>query len=72
MEDGCELASFENGEATCACNHLTNYACLVDQTITTELVIPRVVGTLSLLSIVGVSVSILGLIFTIAALLVFG
>lgn len=72
MEDGCELVSYVGGEATCACNHLTNYACLVDSSTLVEPVTPKVVNTLSLLSIVGVSISVLGLTLTIATLLIFG
>lgn len=72
VEDGCELVSYEDGEATCACSHLTNYACLVESSATNEPIEPRVVNTLSILSIVGVGISILSLTFTIAALLVFG
>jgi hypothetical protein len=72
VEDGCDLASREDGEVTCACNHLTNYAVLMETSTSSEPVVPRVVNTLSILSIVGVGISILGLTFTIATLLVFG
>ena len=75
MEDGCKLISLETGEATCACNHLTNFACLVvanTTTAPTDAIVVKPVGTLSLLSIVGVCISILGLSLTILTLLVFG
>lgn len=70
VEDGCELLSFEDGEAVCGCSHLTNYACLLEHTVSAPE--PLVMNTLSLLSIIGVSISLLGLVFTILTLLVFG
>ena len=75
MEDGCELVSAEEGEAVCACNHLTNFACLVARNTTTAPpgeVVVKPVGTLSVLSIVGAGISILALALTILTLLVFG
>ena len=75
VEDGCELVSLVPGEATCACNHLTNFACLVvrnSTAVATEPVAVKPVGTLSLISIVGVCISILALALTILTLLVFG
>ncbi len=29
--DGCRLASRKNGTVTCECNHLTNFAVLMDR-----------------------------------------
>lgn len=75
MEDGCELISLEGGEATCACSHLTNFACLVEDTLTasTDSLQPdRVPNTLSIFTVIGVCISILALILTIITLLVFG
>ena len=72
MEDGCELVSYEDGEATCACSHLTNYACLEESSSISAPNRPRIVGSLSLLSIIGICISVLSLTFTIATLLVFG
>lgn len=76
VEDGCELVSLEDGEATCACSHLTNFACLVEDeppTSSTDNIQPvRVPNTLSVITIIGVCISILSLILTIITLLVFG
>ena len=76
MEDGCELVSLQDGEAVCACSHLTNFACLVEDeppSVATDPLIPyQVPNTLSVLVIIGVCISTLALILTIVTLLLFG
>ena len=64
----------EDGIATCACSHLTNFALLVDieEVSATKGTRPRVERNLNTISIVGVCVSILGLVLTIITLLIFG
>ncbi|XP_052810434.1 adhesion G protein-coupled receptor L3-like [Mya arenaria] len=65
--EGCELEHFdsETGTVSCKCNHLTNFAVLMSpaSTTETETVHHRSLGVLS---IVGCSISILGLVLTIA------
>lgn len=74
-EEGCGLVGVEGNMATCACNHLTNYACLfVSETGTeTDGVGPvKTEKTLTTISIIGTGVSILGIAVTIFTLLLFG
>ncbi len=75
VEDGCSLVSVEGNEATCSCNHLTNFACLVDNfdmgPSSDGLIQTQNSYVTSLLSIIGSCVSILGLLLTIITLLGF-
>lgn len=76
VEDGCELLLTDGSTVVCSCNHLTNFACLVS-------IKDRVCGSdctetkksvsiaLSILSVTGICVSILGLALTIITLAVF-
>ncbi|WAR08044.1 AGRL3-like protein [Mya arenaria] len=65
--EGCELEHFdsETGTVSCKCNHLTNFAVLMSPTSTTETETVHH-RSLGVLSIVGCSISILGLVLTIA------
>ncbi|XP_052770050.1 adhesion G protein-coupled receptor L3-like isoform X3 [Mya arenaria] len=70
--DGCILEQFdrEKGTVTCHCNHLTNFAVLMSPTSITETntVHQR---RLRVLSIVGCSISIIGLVLTITTIVFF-
>ncbi|XP_052808205.1 adhesion G-protein coupled receptor D1-like isoform X3 [Mya arenaria] len=70
--DGCILEQFdgEKGTVTCHCNHLTNFAVLMSPTSITETktVHQRRLGVLS---IVGCSISIIGLVLTITTIVFF-
>ncbi|XP_072030118.1 adhesion G-protein coupled receptor G2-like [Amphiura filiformis] len=70
-EDGCELMSAESGKITCHCNHLTNFAVLVDfsgqQGQDSE---PGTLNfTLEIISKVGCAFSIVGLCLTLMTFL---
>jgi len=75
VEDGCELLVVDGDVAHCSCSHLTNFACLVSikDRISPEMgpVNEKVKIALSVLSVTGVCLSILGLILTIVTLVVF-
>ncbi|XP_078348608.1 uncharacterized protein LOC144633639 [Oculina patagonica] len=61
--DGCRLASRKNGTVTCECNHLTNFAVLMDRSgISTEHAGHR--KALEFITIIGCSLSLLGLLVT--------
>ncbi|KAL9989371.1 hypothetical protein ACROYT_G003913 [Oculina patagonica] len=61
--DGCRLASRKNGTVTCECNHLTNFAVLMDRSgISTDHAGHR--KALEFITIIGCSLSLLGLLVT--------
>ncbi|KAJ7360286.1 Adhesion G protein-coupled receptor L3 [Desmophyllum pertusum] len=61
--DGCWLASRKNGTATCECDHLTNFAVLMDTSgISTEHAGHR--KALEYITVIGCSLSLLGILIT--------
>lgn len=62
-KDGCELASHRNDTVTCECNHLTNFAVLMDPSgISSKHSVHQ--KTLGYITVVGCSLSLLGIIVT--------
>lgn len=62
-KDGCKLASHKNDTVTCKCNHLTNFAVLMDPSgISSEHPVHQ--ESLGYISVFGCSLSLLGIIVT--------